>query len=287
MQINKFAQRVRLRVLEVYRAAAEDDILTYAAALAYHVMLALFPFIFILIALGASLNVGGFVDRLLLWSRLVVPQEALSQVTSVVEGLRRGDTPALISLGVLGSIWAASAGVRSAMTVLNRAYRVQQPRRTARRYLLSIAYTLTLAVLVLLVAALLFIGPEAVNFAERQLHFGGVLTFLWSWLRFPLMLALLVVGSALAYSFLPKGVPFRLITPGSIAAIALWLLASYGFRWYISNFGRFNAVYGGIGAVIVLLIYIYLCALALLIGGELNAVLSAARLNRPVEPETG
>jgi membrane protein len=120
--------------------------------------------------------------------------------------------------------------------------------------------------------ALLFVGPGAARTLEQQLGLGGILSFVWSWLRYPLILAVLVVVSALAYSLLPNGLRFRLITVGSVAAVALWLLTSFGFRLYISNFGRYNLVYGSIGAVIVLLIYLYLCAIALLLGAELNAV---------------
>lgn len=268
------ASRIRQFAHDLYQALGEDDVLTYAAALAYHIMLALFPFLFFLVAIGAAFNIGNLVNRLLVWSRMVVPSDALAQVTEVVEGLRRGNTPALVSLGVLGAIWAASGGVRAAMTGLNRAYRVPQPRRTVRRYLVSIGYTFGLALLVVAAAVLFLLGPEAAAFLEHQLHLGTTLTFIWNWVRYPLIVVLLVIGSAIAYSLLPNGVPFRLISPGAVAAITLWLLTSYGFRAYISNFGRFNAVYGGIGAVIVLLIYIYLCSLALLIGGEVNALLA-------------
>lgn len=271
--------RLRQQTVRLYRAALEDDLFTFAAALAYHLMLALFPFLFFLIAIAATLNIGGIIDRLLSWSRMVLPAQAFGQILEVVDGLRRGGGPALLSLGVIGAVWAASGGVRSAMTALNRAYDIDQPRGTVKRYLVSLGYTVALALLVVCGAALLFVGPEAAQWIEQELQLGGTFVLIWQWLRYPLIIALLIVGSALAYSFLPNGVPFRLISAGSVLAISLWLIISFGFRWYIANFGRFNVVYGSIGAMIVLLIYIYLSSLALLIGGELNAMRAAEELS--------
>ena len=103
----------------------------------------------------------------------------------------------------------------------------------------------------------------------------NTLAAIWAWVRYPILLALLVLMTATAFSFLPNGRPFRLLTPGSFAAIAIWLLASLGFRFYVANFGRYNVLYGSVGAIIVLLLFLYLSAFALLIGGELNAVVDS------------
>ena len=125
----------------------------------------------------------------------------------------------------------------------------------------------------MLAVAFMFVGPAAMAWLTDILNLQPFLITLWAWLRYPMLISMLLVFSAHAYSLLPAGMSFRLITPGSIAAIAMWLAASLAFRFYVTNFSRYNVVYGSVGAVIVLLLFLYISALALLLGGELNAVL--------------
>lgn len=260
-------------VKRVYRAASNDDVATYAAALAFHTMLALFPFFLFLLALVSFLGTPALFVRVLIWSRLVVPEPAMNQVTEVIQRFREGDETGLVSVGALAAIWAASGGIRSAMNALNRAYDVEDRRTFWHRYGLSVLYTIAFGAAVLISAALMFIGPRTASWLGQMLGLEGTLATIWTWIRYPILLALLLLMTATAFSVLPNGRPFKLITPGSFAAIAIWLLASLGFRFYVANFGRYNVLYGSVGAIIVLLLFLYLSAFALLIGGELNAVI--------------
>ena len=265
---------VRTVARETVREFMADDMLTYAAALAYQVFFSLFPFVIFLISLLSFLRIPGFFDWLLTQARTVLPGLAMEQVEQVITEVRDAREGGLLSLGILLAIWVASAGIRSTMNALNVAYDVEEGRPTWKRYLLSILYTFALAVIVIAATAMMMIGPRVMMWVAGQVGLDRAAVTLWAWLRIPAAVLLLMLGVAIVYYAGPNvKQKFRYITPGSVLAVMLWAVASAGFSFYVSNFGNYAAMYGSIGAVIVVLLYIFLSALALLIGGELNAVI--------------
>jgi membrane protein len=270
---------VRFRTLlrETYDQLAKDDVLTYAAALAFHALLALFPFLLFLIGLLSFLDHPEFFTWLLDQAARVLPRQAMEQVGATVREIEQHGQGGLLSLGILGAIWAASGGIRCAMTVLNRAYGVRTGRRAWKRYVLSLAYTVALAALVIVAVALVLVGPRAVAWTSGLLGLDDVVVRLWNWVRYPAAILLLMVASSLVYTVLPKVEGFHLLTPGSVIAVILWLAASLGFRFYTANFGNYDAIYGSIGALVVLLVYMWISSIILLLGAEVNAVVSRHR----------
>lgn len=266
--------RVRTVAMETYRAFDDDDMWSYAASVAYQVLFALFPFLLFLLALFSFLDQSAMFEWLLARSRAVLPSDAHAQVQKVVDEVRGEREGGLLSLGVATTLWIASGGVRSAMNALNRAYDVLEGRVWWKRYLLSFAYTVALAVAVVAATALMVAGPRATVWALERAGAGQGVRDAVSWLRVPG--ALLLVGGAffLVYLALPnvRQRP-RLVVPGAVAAVLLWALVSFGFQLYVANFGRFAVTYGSVGAVIMLLAYFYLASAIVLLGAELNAVI--------------
>ena len=255
-----------------------DDMTTYAAALAYHVLLALFPFAIFLLALLGVLGLPGFFDWLLGQAQTALPQDAFRRVELVVNQIRGQTRGGLLSFGILVALWAASAGVRSLMNALNAAYDVEESRPTWQRYLLSIAYTVGLAVLLTAAAGLMLVGPRGVEWLARQVGLGNLFVTLWTWLRWPAAVLLLLLAVAVVYYAAPNvEQPFRFVTPGSVIAVVAWVAASLGFSYYVSNFGNYAATYGSLGGVVVLLLYFFVSAAALLLGAEVNAAIHHAR----------
>ncbi|HEX6314085.1 MAG TPA: YihY/virulence factor BrkB family protein, partial [Gemmatimonadaceae bacterium] len=269
-------------IKQTYKQLREDDVLTYAASLAYHSFLALFPFLVFLVALVTSFDQVRLLENILDWTARVVPEQSMAQITAVLRRSMENGDAGLLSLGAAGAIWAASGGVRSAMTVLNRAFDVEDGRALWKKYLLSIAYTLGLSVLVVLAAGVVVAGPAVAGWVLDQVGWERTPLRWWTWVRYPILVLLLMLTAGLAYSLLPSIDRFRLISPGAVLAVTLWVAVSLGFRLYISNFGRYDVLYGSIGAVIVLLLYLWICSIVLLVGGELDSVLEragAARFN--------
>ncbi len=259
------------------KAFLRDDMTTYAAALAYHVLLALFPFAIFLLTLLGALGLPGFFDWLLQQAQTALPQDAYRRVEQVVGTIRGQAHGGLLSFGIVVALWAASAGVRAMMNALNAAYDVAESRPAWKRYPLSIAYTVGLAVVLIAAAGLMLIGPRAMEWMARQVGLGDVFVALWAWLRWPAAVVLLLLAVAIVYYVAPNvDQPFRFVTPGSVFAVVAWVVASLGFSFYVSNFGSYGATYGSLGGVIMLLLYFFLSAAALLLGGEVNAVIAHA-----------
>lgn len=262
---------------ETYRAFDQDDMWTYAAAVAYSVLFALFPFLLFLLALFSFLDQPGLFEWLLAQSRRVLPADAHAQVRQVVDEVRGQRQGGLLSLGVLSTLWIASGGVRSAMNALNTAYDVPEGRVWWKRYLVSFGYTAALGVAVVLATVLMVVGPRVSTRVLERVGAGERVQDAVAWLQVPGALLLVTGALFLVYLALPNVRQHpRRVVPGTVLGVVLWSGVSLGFQLYVANFGRFGVTYGSVGAVIILLAYFYLASAIVLVGAELNAVLQRA-----------
>lgn len=251
----------------------DDDMATYASALAYQVLFSIFPFVIFLVALLGFLQLSDFFDWLRLRAQIMLPQQAMLQVNKVIEELQQ-QKGGLLSLGMIVALWTASAAVRATMNALNVAYDVSEGRPAWKLYPLSVLYTIGVAAMLILAVVLMMIGPQAMQWFAHQIGVEQIFVALWAWLRWPAALFLLTLAVAVIYYVAPDvEQEFRFITPGATLAVIVWIAASLAFNYYVSNFGNYNATYGSIGAIIVLLLYFYISAAVLLFGAELNAVI--------------
>ena len=251
----------------------DDEMSTYASALAYQMLFSLFPFILFLIALIGFLHLPDFFSWLRLQSELVLPPQALEQVNPVIDQLQQSKG-GLLSVGIVIALWTASAGVRLMMSAMNAAYDVVEGRPIWKRFPLSIFYTIGLAGMLLAAAALMVLGPQVMSWLAGQVGLEAFVVTLWTILRWPVIVLLMMVAVAVMYYVMPDvEQKFRFITPGSVLAVVVWIAASLGFAFYVKTFADYNAMYGSIGAIIVLLLYFYISAAVLLLGAEMNAVI--------------
>lgn len=262
--------RVLVRTVNEF---VNDDMSTYASALAYQMLFSLFPFVLFLIALIGFLHLPDFFSWLRLQSELVLPPQALDLVNPVIDQLQQSKG-GLMSIGIVIALWTASAGVRLMMSAMNAAYDVPEARPAWKRIPLSIAYTVGIAGMLLLAAALMVLGPQVMGWIAGQIGMEDFIVTLWTILRWPVIVILMMVAVALMYYVMPDvKQKFRFITPGSVLAVVVWIIASLGFGYYVQTFADYNATYGSIGAIIVLLLYFYISSAVLLLGAEMNAVI--------------
>lgn len=262
--------RVLVRTVKEF---LDDEMSTYASALAYQALFSLFPFLLFLIALIGFLHLPDFFSWLRLQSELVLPPQALEQVNPVIDQLQQSKG-GLLSVGIVIALWTASAGVRLMMSAMNAAYDVPEGRPAWKRMPLSIIYTVGLAGMLLVAAALMVLGPQVMEWIAAQVGMQEFIVTLWTVLRWPVIVILLMVAVAVIYYVMPDvKQEFRFITPGSVLAVVVWIVASLGFAYYVKTFADYNAMYGSIGAIIVLLLYFYISAAVLLLGAEMNAVI--------------
>jgi len=251
----------------------DDEMSTYASALAYQMLFSLFPFILFLIALIGFLHLPDFFSWLRLQSELVLPPQALEQVNPVIDQLQQSKG-GLLSVGIVIALYTASAGVRLMMSAMNAAYDVVEGRPVWKRFPLSIVYTVGIAGMLLVAAALMVLGPQVMGWIAAQVGLEDFIVTVWTIARWPVIVILMMVAVALIYYVMPDvKQEFRFITPGSVLAVVVWIIASLGFAFYVKTFANYNAMYGSIGAIIVLLLYFYISAAVLLLGAEMNAVI--------------
>lgn len=251
---------------------SEDDMLTYAAAVSYQVFFSLFPFIIFLLALLGLLRIPGLFDLLLQQAQTVLPGQAYGLLEGIIDQVRSQAAGGILSFGVVVALWSASSAVRMTMHAMNMAYDVQEERPAWKKIPLSILYTLLLAAMIVAAVGLMLLGGQAAQWFSDLVGLGSLFVTLWNWVRIPLAVLLLVVILALVYDLFPNfDQPFRIITPGAVIAVVVWIAASLGFSFYVQNFSSYSATYGSIAAVIVILLYLFISAAVVLFGAEINA----------------
>jgi membrane protein len=255
----------------------QDDALGLAAQLAFYLILALFPFILFLVALIDTFSSPGFIRSVFAYLREVLPAEVFELIRTYTEStLRNRDTaPGLLSVGILGTIWATSGAFAALINALNRAYDVEETRPFWKVRGIAVLLTFGLSALVAAGVLLLVAGPSIGETVAEVFTLDDEFVFVWNIVRWPAALLFMVVTIALLYYFAPDaGQPFRWITPGGFIGVLLWVLASLAFNLYASSdFNNYNETYGSIGTVIILLLYLYISSLAILFGATLNATL--------------
>ncbi|MBD3665117.1 YihY/virulence factor BrkB family protein [Sulfitobacter sp. TSTF-M16] len=250
---------------------ADNDISLISAGVAFFGMLSLFPALAALIALLGLISDPVVVVAQLAEMRPLLPRDVYEILNDQVVALvtARADTlgwAGLLSLMV--AIWSARAGVGAMMSGLNNVYN-QRNRGAARHYLRALM--LTLGLMGVGIVALLAVVVVPVVLAFFPL--GAVGTLLIDLIRFSTAIIVLFAGVGVLYRFGPNRRPARMpwLSFGAIVAVFSWAILSYGFSYYVANFGNYNQVYGSIGAVIAMLIWLWISSFLILFGGSLNA----------------
>ncbi|MFS8086210.1 MAG: YihY/virulence factor BrkB family protein [Acidobacteriota bacterium] len=254
-----------------------DRVLDQSAMLSFYFLLAIFPLFLFLIALVGLLLQSGPVlqERLHEYLAAVVPGPASTLIDATLGEIDRGSGALKLSIALLFTWWSASQGMFAIVSGLNIAYEVGESRPWWKKYL--VASGLTIVSLVLFACALLLLIYGGRFSASIANHFGysGFIAGMWRILTWLLLLAVVLMAFNILYRYAPnvKRRQWHWLMPGTVAGITLWLLGSFGFQLYLSFFNSFTVTYGSIGAVIILLLWLYLSGIAILVGGEVNSVI--------------
>jgi len=264
-------------VKRVLSKAWADDCLGKAAQLSYAFLFALFPFLLFLTTLLGYLPLPNLMEEIIALLAAVLPGEVIHLIQDNIRTLVTTQHGGLLSFGIFAALWTVASAIRVIIDTLNRAYGVQDGRPCWKVWGLALLFTLGLPLFMLVAMGLLVFGPQLGGWIAAQIGLGALFQVLWNMLRWPVILVLLIVAMAPVYSWAPDVAhAWRWITPGSVFAILATLLTSLGFSYYVTNFAAYDATYGSIGAVMVLLTWMYLRGLFLLVGGEINAELAHA-----------
>jgi membrane protein len=260
-----------------FTEVSADNCLGLAAQLAYYFFLALFPALLFLVAVMSFMPVTGLLEAITAMLARVAPGEVLKIVEEQLEKIANDKATGLLTLGMLGTIWSTSSGMTAIIDTLNQAYDIQESRPWWKVRLMAIGLTIALALFIVVSLALVLVGPTFAEKVAVWAHMGPVFAWTWKVLQWPVVFALVTFAIAMIYYFAPDAEQdWIYITPGSLLATTLWLVVSLIFKFYIANFTSYTATYGIIGGAIVLMLWFYVSALAILIGAELNAEIEHA-----------
>jgi membrane protein len=255
----------------------EDAVSTTAAALTYFAVLALFPFLLFLVALASVVLDPHTITSLVQQLGTVAPPAVTQIVGNRLQTLSDNPSGGLLTIGIVGAFWSASGAVTSLTEALNRCYDVRETRPFWKRRGLALLVTLAAGIIVIITVAIMFFVPVLGHFI------GGWLGALITWIRFPVGGIIVMALWALLYWALPNVTPhrFQLVSFGSLVGVVVWLLASWGFGEYVRHSDSYEATYGAVGGMIVMLVWMYISSLVVLLGAEMNKLLTPAeRLKR-------
>lgn len=259
------------------REIGDDHCLGLAAQLAFYFLLALFPAILFLVALASYLPVENTLSELVVALSAVAPEELVAILRGQLDQITQGRHGSLLTLGIVGAIWSSSAAMVAIIDALNHAYDITEWRPWWKRRLLAIALTMALALFALVALAFVLMGPTLASRLAAWFGLAPEVTIVWQLIRWPVIVVSAVLAVDLVYHFAPnRHARWAWITPGALIATAMWIVSSFGFKFYLTNFADYTATYGAIGGVIVTMLWFYVSGLAVLTGAELNAVIEAA-----------
>ena len=260
-----------------YKEILADDLLNLAAQQAYYFFFALFPALLTLISIASFFPIHNLIEETVNLLGRVAPPEVLTIIGEQITKISQSDHGGILTFAFLLTLWSTSGAMVSIISTLNAAYDIIEGRPLWRVRVLAIVLTVGIALFILVSIALVLAGPTLAEHIANSMHLGPA--FKWaSWiLQWPIVFTLVATAIGLIYYFAPDAEQDWIwITPGSVIATLLWVVASLGLKLYIGYVGHYNETYGTLGAFIVLLTWFYLSGLAILIGAEVNAEIEHA-----------
>jgi len=265
----------RLVLKRLAKRLFTDDLLGWSAQISYYFFLALFPGLICFVALASFFPIEHLTDVVLGLLMRIAPQDVLSLVDRQLIVIAESHSAGLLTFGIIGTVWTASAGMQTLIRTLNFAYHVPETRPWWRVRLRAMAMTLVVPAFALAAMTVVLVGPVVGERLADTLHLSAV--FLWSWhiMHWPLVILLVVSGLSFVYTVGPDASHrWQCLIPGSCFATGIWIGASLGLRWYVASLATYQKTYGTIGTALVILLWFYVSGLAMLVGAELNSVVN-------------
>jgi membrane protein len=246
-----------------------------AAALAYYFVLSLFPALILLSAVVAYLPVPDLFNQASALLARFLPADAMGLVRRVLADVISPNKGTFLSLGILGTLWAASGGFAAMIEALNIAYDVRDDRPFWKTRPLAVGLAFLTGALLLIALSVMVVGPRFGLWLAGRVHLSGLFVLLWPFIHWTVAIGFTVLAVEALY-FLAPNVKQRLraTLPGAVVSVGCWITLSYLLGLYFRHFGNFNKTYGTLGAAVALMIWLYWTGFALLVGAELNEELA-------------
>jgi membrane protein len=264
----------------VIREIDREDLFGAASNLAFHWVLALFPMLIFMLALFGifASHHRQLEDRLFSFTAGLLPYDAYRLLGQVADELIANSTGGKATLGVVVALWFASDGMSALLSTLNVAHRVRETRSWWKVRAIAVVLTLAISALILCALFMVAIGDKFVDWLRFRFQWTSVFWLVWKGLQWPAAAVFVTLSFSLIdyFGLNAKQRQWRWLSPGSVLGVLLWFAASIGFRGYLHFFNMYSTTYGSLGAVMILLIWLYVTGFAFLIGGTINAEIERA-----------
>jgi membrane protein len=276
-------------VLRSGKSFMDDNCTDWAAALTYYGVLALFPGAIVIVALTSLVASGeDAINTILGMMRDLLPPDVMEPIETPIRTVleERGSAKLLLSFGAIAAVWSASGFVGAFVRASNAIYGVEEGRKWYVLRPLQLGLTVVSLVLLAIIALGLIVSGPVVEAIGDALRVGETTRSLWEIGKWPVLVVLAGLLLTLLFWIAPNVQQPRLrwITVGGAVALVAWLVMSFGFGLYVSNFGSYDATYGSLGAIVIFLIWLYLSNCALMLGVEINAEVARGRAIQAGEP---
>jgi len=266
---------VRRFLAELIKAIVHHRLKDMAAQMAFWSLLAVFPFCIFLLTIVGYVPLAGIEDELLGLLHEVMPPDAWALFDRTVHEILHRQHGVLLVVSLAAAVWSASSGMSSTMTALNRAWGVEETRAWWRVRLRSLLLIVAAAILIIIALVALLLGPNVLRTIYDWFDMGKESVKVWAVARWPIIVTAMMAMLGALYHYLPNvKQPLRLFSPGSVVAFTVWIAASLLFRLYVGHFNAYARTYGTLGAAIILLVWLYLSSATVILGCEVNVVLS-------------
>lgn len=274
----------------VWDSINSDDILNRAAELAYYFFFSLFPALILVTAIFGLLAGPGtrLHEMLLQYMRAALPVTAFQMVQTVLTETSHAAGGGKITFGLLVTLWSSSAAMTSVQDTLNAIYDVPVGRPYWKAKGIAIGLTIVCSILMILTLIVILYGHMLARFLGNLVGMGTVAAWAWKIAQWPIALFFLALLFSLTYYYAPdlEHRHWEWLTPGAVAGIATWIIASLALRAYLHYFNSYSATYGSLGAVIILLTWFYVTGFMILMGAEVNAEIENAAARQEISDAT-
>jgi membrane protein len=262
----------------LYQKILDTDIFNRAAQCGFYFSFAFFPLLFFLITLFGLVLVAteNLKHELFVYLSQIMPLSAFLLVQKTLNEIIDNSSGGKLTIGLVVTLWSASAGVDSLRSSLNAVYELREGRSWWHTKLQSLVLTLLFIIFIAVILALVAYGWQLFKFGLDYVGLEISSPWILVTIQWATLLAVMVFVTEIIFSWLPCFDRFQWvwISPGAIVSMLLWVVLTGGFRLYLQYFNSYNKAYGSLGAVIILMLWMYLTAMAILIGGAINSVLA-------------
>ena len=261
-----------------YKGLIEGAITTRASSLAFNFFLAFFPSIIVLFTLIPYIPVDGFQETLMDILMNILPPSTNEITLETLDDIINNQRGGLLSLGFVLAIYFSTNGINSLIEAFNASYHISKTESILKQRFLSLFITFTLTIILIFTIALIIFGQFIINYLIEYEFINSNEKILFNLAKWFILISMLFLGISTIFNLGPSlKNKWRTFSPGAIFSTVFIIVTSLGFTYYIDNFGQYNKIYGSIGTLIIILLWIYFNAIILLTGFEINASIINAK----------